>query len=131
MLLGIGTDIVSIERITQTLAKHPELFKSKFFNTAEISYCEARAEPAKNYANRFAAKEAFSKALGTGFGQHLEWKDITITRDELGKPGIELSKKVMDFIQTRYSKDFTPSIHLSLSDEKEYSIAFVIIDSSN
>jgi holo-[acyl-carrier protein] synthase len=88
---GIGIDLVEVSRIREMLEKHGQRFKDRTFTVGEIAYCDACAEPAMNYAARFAAKEAVAKALGTGiWAEGVNWTDIEVVRADNGKPSILL-----------------------------------------
>ena len=126
-IFGIGTDIVNIKRIEHSLKKHKFTFKNKIFSKKEISYCEKRKNPSAFYAKRFAAKEAFSKALGTGIRKGVNFKDIDILNDKKGKPLIKISTNVRKFLKKKFKLN-RYKIFLSLSDEKDHSIAYVIIN---
>ena len=125
-IFGIGTDIVNIKRIEQSLKKHKFTFKNKIFSKKEIYYCEKRKNPSAFYAKRFAAKEAFSKALGTGIRKGVNFKDIEILNDNLGKPSIQLKGSTANFIK-RKIKNKKYSIYLSLSDDVPWAQATVIV----
>lgn len=121
MIHGIGTDIVYIPRILRVLQKYGEKFLGRIYTKQEIERSEkynSQEMRAKYFAKRFAAKEAFVKALGTGLSNGIIMKDIEIHSDIRGKPYITISK---DFIYKN------STIHLSLSDDKDYATAFVII----
>lgn len=121
MIYGIGTDIVYIPRILRILQKYGGKFLNKVYTKKEIEISKkynSQEVRAKYFAKRFAAKEAFVKALGTGFSQGIIMKDIEIYSDVKGKPCLAVTK---DFI----SKDY--KIHLSLSDDQDYATAFVVI----
>ncbi len=90
MIAGIGTDIVEVARMETAIQKERG-FRELVFAPEEISYCEAQANPYQHYAARFAAKEAFFKALGTGWKDGTAFHEVVITRDEKGKPGIQLT----------------------------------------
>ena len=125
-IFGIGTDIVNIRRIDQSLKKHRFAFKNKIFSKKEISYCEKRKNSSAFYAKRFAAKEALSKALGTGIRKGINFKNIEISNDKLGKPSINLKGSAANFLERKINtkKYF---IYLSLSDDKPWAQATVII----
>ena len=125
-IFGIGTDIVNIRRIEQSLKKHKFAFKNKIFSKKEISYCEKRKNSGAFYAKRFAAKEAFSKALGTGIRKGVNLKNIEITNNVHGKPSISLKGNLANYLKKKikYKKY---DIHLSLSDDKHWAQATVII----
>ncbi len=85
-IIGIGTDIIEIERIESSIKEHGDKFLSRLFTDQEIAYCKKHKHAVKHFAGRFAAKEAIAKAIGSGFGKSLSWKDIEILPDENGKP---------------------------------------------
>lgn len=119
MIVGIGCDIVKIARIEALIAKYDIIFKQKVFTELEIDIGEKikkKLLQASYYAKRFAAKEALSKALGIGIGKRLRFTDIEITNNELGAPKIFCTK-----IPNKL-------LHISLSDEKEFVIAYVVIE---
>ncbi len=119
MITGIGTDIVDIRRIEKAYARHKERFLTKNFTAAEIKEIKAHKTPINAIAKRFAAKEAYAKARGTGFRGGFALKDIAIIHDTLGKPSFALSAK-----EKKHMKGITA--HLSLSDEIPYALAFVV-----
>ena len=125
-IFGIGTDIVNIRRIEQSLKKHKLSFKNKIFSKKEISYCEKRKNSSAFYAKRFAAKEAFSKALGTGIRKGVNLKNIEITNNVHGKPSIYLKGNLANYLKKKI-KCKKYDIHLSLSDDKPWAQATVII----
>ena len=125
-IFGIGTDIVNIRRIEQSLKKRKYSFKNKIFSKKEISYCEKRKNSGAFYAKRFAAKEAFSKALGTGIRKGVNLKNIEITNNVHGKPSISLKGNLANYLKKRV-KCKKYYIHLSLSDDKPWAQATVII----
>ena len=96
-IFGIGTDIINIKRINNSIKKGGNNFKKKVFSDKEISYCERKKNPSAFYAKRFAAKEAFTKALGTGISKGVFLKNIEVFNDALGKPEIKL-KGNLDYI---------------------------------
>ncbi len=125
-IFGIGTDIVNIKRMENSLKKHGVNFKNKVFSKNEILYCEKKKNPSAFYAKRFAAKEAFSKALGTGIRKGVNLKNIEISNNIYGKPSILLKGKLQDYLKKKIkSKKY--DIHLSLSDDKPWAQATVII----
>lgn len=121
MIQGIGTDIVHIPRILRILQKYKKKFLNRVYTQKEIElsgkYSDQEMQ-ARYFAKRFAAKEAFVKALGTGFSQGVRIKDIEIHNDVRGMPYITVSKNLISENST---------VHLSISDERDYAIAFVII----
>ena len=125
-IFGIGTDIVNIKRMEKTLKKRNSNLKNKIFSKNEIIYCEKKRKPYQYYAKRFAAKEALSKALGTGIRKGINFKDIVISNDSYGKPSIILKGSTENFLKRKIkSKNY--SIYLSLSDDVPWAQATVII----
>ena len=125
-ILGTGIDIVENYRLKEILLKKKSNFKKKIFTINEIMYCEKKSNSISCYSKRFAAKEAFVKALGIGFRKNINFKDIEVVNNTYGKPYISINKKIANKIKTLFKvKKF--NILLSISDEKKYSIASVII----
>ena len=125
-ILGTGIDIVDIYRLKKLLIKKKSNFKNKIFTNNEIAYCEKKSNITNCYSKRFAAKEAFVKALGTGFRKNINFKDIEVVNNHYGKPYLLINKRVINKIKTSFKvKKF--NILLSISDEKKYAIASVII----
>ena len=125
-IFGIGTDIVNIKRIKKILKNNGTRFKNKIFSEREINYCEKKRDPGPFYAKRFAAKEAFSKALGTGIRKGINLKNIIIFNDVYGKPKIKLKGSTYNYLKKKIkSKKY--NIHLSLSDDEPWAQATVII----
>ena len=125
-ILGIGTDIVNIKRMKKFLKKGGSRFKNRIFSKKEIVYCDTKSNPSAYYAKRFAAKEALTKALGTGIRKGINFKHIEITNDSLGKPSIILKGSTNSFLK-RKTKNKKYSIYLSLSDDAPWAQATVII----
>ena len=123
-IYGVGTDIVEVRRINK-LIKKKKLLK-KLFNTIEITKCLKIKNSSNCFAKRFAAKEAFSKALGTGFTKGLSFNEIIILNEKNGKPYIQLLDRTKTIVKKRIIKK-NYKISLSLSDEKNYAVAFVTI----
>ena len=125
-ILGTGIDIVENYRLKKILQKKKSNFKKKIFTINEVAYCEKKSNSISCYAKRFAAKEAFVKALGIGFRKNVNFKNIEIVNNTYGKPYISINKIIANKIKTLFKvKKF--NILLSISDEKKYSIASVII----
>lgn len=122
MILGVGVDICSVPRLKKW-AENPEMLE-RFFNPKEMNQCKSIQSACEHYAARFAAKEAFSKALGTGL-LGFDLKDVYITNDESGKPFINVENKAAELLNNMCGKC---KVHVSLSHEKESAIAFVIIE---
>ena len=128
-IFGLGTDIVNIKRIEKSLNRHGDNFKNKIFSEKEIEYCDKKKNSSGYYAKRFAAKEAFTKALGTGISRGINLKNIEITNDNNGKPTICLKGNVNKYLKKKLKKR-KYVIHLSLSDDKPWAQATVIISYS-
>ena len=126
MIINNGIDIIDIRRIKKTIEKYNFNFKKKCFHPGEINKSEARLKSVESYAKRYAAKEACAKALGTGLARGVFWKDIEVQNDKFGKPKIKLHNNALKFLK-RMRKNKDLSIEVSLSDEKKYAIANVII----
>ena len=125
-IFGIGTDIVNIKRIDYLLKKHGSGFRNRIFSKKEIYYCERKDDPTAFYAKRFAAKEAFSKALGTGIRKGVNLKNIEISNNVHGKPFILLKGTLTNLLKKKL-KTKKYDIHLSLTDDKPWAQATVII----
>lgn len=118
---GVGVDIVEIARIEEMLQRWHARFTAKAFVAEEIAYCQSKSRPAASYAGRFAAKEAFAKAVGSGIGARFSWKDFAVTVLPTGQPVPLLSER----LQARLAGT---KIHLSISHSEYYAIATVIIE---
>jgi holo-[acyl-carrier protein] synthase len=131
MILGVGTDIVQISRVQAIYHKFTSRFLRKFFHGAEIE--EFNQEPEHKrisfLAKRFAAKEAVAKAFGTGFNENVRLHQIYVVRNKLGKPEVRFDGETAVFFETLYLGP--KKIHLSLSDEVAYAIAFVVVETLN
>jgi len=123
-IFGIGTDIVKISRVKKVFNENKK-FKNRIFSKKEIMYCESKLNKIASYAKRFAAKEAFSKALGTGISKDISFNEISVNNNKKGAPFIELSGKTRTIVRNIIKKE--NKIFLSLSDEKNYALATVII----
>ena len=126
MIISNGIDIIDIRRIKKTIDKYNFRFKKKCFHLSEIHKSEGRLKSVESYAKRYAAKEACAKALGTGLARGVFWKDIEVQNDRFGKPKIKLHNNALKFLK-KITKSDNCSIAVSLSDEKNYAIANVII----
>ena len=125
MIYGIGTDIVSIERIQNILNKNRDGFINRVLTEHEKALFANKADSAAFCAKRFAAKEAFSKALGTGIGRVVSFQDLTVRSNEHGKPYFMPSEKLRLYLQEKGIKHG----HLSISDESQNALAFVVLES--
>ncbi|HSX03726.1 MAG TPA: holo-ACP synthase [Rhabdochlamydiaceae bacterium] len=118
-MLGIGNDIIEIDRIRESITAHGQRFLDRIFTPKEQEYCLNHQDSAPRFAGRFAAKEAIVKALGVGFGEHAAWLDIEILADSHGRPIVTLSEKL--------NKSFnSPKILLSISHCKLYVTAVAL-----
>jgi holo-[acyl-carrier protein] synthase len=122
-IYGIGTDIISVDRIKKSMRS--KIFLNRIFSDEEITKCYKLSNSNNCYAKRFAAKEAFAKALGTGISNGINFNEIIVMNKNNGKPFIKLKGKTMQIIKRRLKKRY--KIYLSLSDEKKYAVAFVTI----
>lgn len=124
MILGTGIDIIEVTRIAASYEKFGERFVNRILLPAEIAYCLGHRQPAPFLAVRFAAKEAVSKAFGTGIGAQLGWQDIEIRRKESGEPFVVLHGKGKELFAARGAK----ALHVSLSHTQQYAAAMAILD---
>ena len=122
-IVGTGVDIVENSRIKKSILNNS--FLNRIFTDEEILISKKMKNKASYFAKRFAAKEAFAKSLGTGFTNGLNFKDISIINDKLGKPSFFITKKIKNTIKKKFNVN-SFNFFLSISDEKKYSIAFVI-----
>ena len=122
-IIGTGVDIVENSRISKLI--HNNSFLNRIFTDEEISISKNVKNKTSYFSKRFAAKEAFAKSLGTGFTNGLNFKDISIINDKLGKPSFFITKKIKKIIKKKFNLN-SFNFFLSISDEKKYSIAFVI-----
>jgi len=123
-ILGIGVDVIENQRIRNLI--NNKSFIKRTFGKKEVDFSKKYSNKINYYAKRFAAKEAFAKTLGTGFRNNLNFKDIEILNDKIGKPYFFKSKKINQVIIKRFKiKKF--NLFLSISDEKDYSVAFTIL----
>ncbi len=112
-VIGLGTDILEIERIRKSIEEHGERFLKRLFTEQEINYCKKHQDPIPHYAGRFAGTEAVVKALGTGFGKEVSCQDIEILNDQKGKPVVYFSPKTQLELNC-------PTLLISISHEKHY-----------
>jgi holo-[acyl-carrier protein] synthase len=127
MILGTGIDIVNIDRIKRLMARWGDLFLSRVFTEREIVWCQRRTRPPECFAIRFAAKEAFLKAIGLGLRHGICWTDIEVENDPLGKPLLSLHRRAKEILETH-------RIHkalLTLSHDQPYAVAHVILEGRN
>ncbi len=122
MIYGIGIDIVKVDRIKKWL--QDKNMVQRFFNPAEMNSCGSIQASAEHYAARFAAKEAFGKAIGTGLAE-FKLQDVFVKNDEFGKPELILQNEAAELLKKKCGN---AKIHISLSHEKEYAVAYLIIE---
>lgn len=124
VMVGTGIDIVNIHRVERLMARWGDLFLGRVFTEKEIAWCQRRARPSECFATRFAAKEAFLKALGWGLRNGIQWKDIEVENDPMGKPTFSFHRKAKEVFETlRIHKAF-----LTLSHERPYAVAHVLLE---
>ena len=127
MILGTGIDLIKVSRVKKALDRYGELFIKKIFSENELKKNSNKSLMASKLAKSFAAKEAFVKALGTGFTKNIYFKDISLRNEKSGKPSINLSKRVKQHLKRITPNGYEAIINISISDEKEYVISNVII----
>jgi holo-[acyl-carrier protein] synthase len=127
MIIGIGSDIVDIRRVEKVLARHGDRFIERIFTDLERAKAERRAKPVDTYAKRFAAKEACSKALGTGIRQGVWWRDMGVVNLPGGRPTMKLTGGALRRLEALTPPGYEARIDLSITDEYPMAQAFVII----
>lgn len=125
MILGTGIDLIEVTRIEESYARFGERFLKRILRPAEIAYCLSMARPGPHLAARFAAKEAVSKAFGTGIGAHLGWRDIEVRRRESGEPFVELHDAGLELLKRRQGR----TVHLSLTHTTTLAGAVAVLES--
>ncbi len=128
MILGVGTDLVNIERIRKVLDRFGERFEKRVFSDQEIQRSRRKYDAPSSYAKRWAAKEACSKALGIGLRMGISWKEMHIINLKSGKPKLVIEGKAKDFLTAMTPKGYTPKINISLTDDFPWAQATVIIE---
>ena len=121
---GVGIDLVHVERLEKLLERWGERFEIRVFTEYERQYCSGRKNRTACLAMRFAAKEAFVKALGLGMRKPVLWQDIEVRQDILGKPEISLTPRAIQYCREKDIKSW----HLSLTDDGQYGAAVVVIE---
>jgi holo-[acyl-carrier protein] synthase len=127
MIVGTGIDIVHIERIENMMARWGNLFLGRLFTEKEIVWCQQRTRPPECFATRFAAKEAFLKAIGSGLRNGIQWKDIEVENDSSGKPLFSFHRKAKEILGTQRIKKAL----LTLSHERPFAVAHVILEGTS
>jgi len=128
MILGIGSDLIDIRRLERSLERHGERFIHRVFTDEERQLSESRGTRVASYAKRFAAKEACSKALGTGIAQGVFWRDMGVINVFGGKPTIELTGGAERKLREMLPPGHEARIHLTISDDHHLAQAFVVIE---
>ncbi|MBM3323195.1 holo-[acyl-carrier-protein] synthase, partial [candidate division WOR-3 bacterium] len=118
---GVGIDLVKVERIRQALARFPERFRSRIFTAGEVEFCEHVAHRHLSYAGRFAAKEAFAKALGTGLRGAINWNEVEVRDNERSRPTIAVTGRAAEILGAK-------RVHLSITHLDDYAAAVVVIE---
>ncbi len=124
MILGVGTDIARVARFEAAQARHGERFAARLLGDDELASYRQRGRPAAFLAKRFAAKEAFVKALGTGLRHGMRWTEIQVVNDALGRPALDLAGRARELAEAEGVRN----LHLSLSDEAAFAVAFVVLE---
>lgn len=127
MIIGIGVDLVDMRRLESLFEKFGGRFAKKVFTKEERAYASSSPHSLRAYANRFAAKEAAAKALGTGMREGVGWQDIEVARASSGAPTLYFHRKAYEILISRIPPGYTGCLHVSFSDEPPYSTAFVVI----
>ena len=128
MILGVGTDLANIERIEATLARFGDRFRNRVFTPVEQRRAESRPGPAATYAKRWAAKEACSKALGTGLRMGIAWRDMAVTNLPTGQPVMALTGWAAERLAAMTPPGHSAIVHVSLTDDHPWAQAFVVIE---
>ncbi len=128
MILGIGTDICNIERIESTLTRFGDRFRNRVFTDIEQAKAERRKDTAGTYAKRWAAKEACSKALGTGLAMGIAWKDMSVTNLKTGQPVMHVTGWAAERLAKMTPEGHEAVIHVTLTDDHPWAQAFVLIE---
>lgn len=124
MILGIGLDMVEIQRVKAALDRFGDRFALRVLLPHEWEYCSQQKDPSISFAGRFAAKEATSKAFGVGIGSQLSWTDLEVTRNDLGKPSLALHGAALRLMDRMGAK----GAHLSITHTKSMAAAIVILE---
>ena len=128
MILGIGTDLANIDRIQGTLDRFGDRFRNRVFTPTELAKAARRADEAGTLAERWAAKEACSKALGTGLAMGISWRDMAVTNLRSGQPVMALTGWAADRLAAMTPADHHAVVHVTLTDDHPWAQAFVVIE---
>jgi holo-[acyl-carrier protein] synthase len=124
MIIGTGIDIVKIDRIERMMTRWGDLFLGRVFTVKEMARCQKRAHPAECFAGRFAAKEAFLKAIGSGLRNGIYWTDIEVDNDPMGRPSLSLHRRAKEVLQAQRIQKAL----LTLAHDSPYAVAHVILE---
>ncbi len=122
-VLGVGIDFIEVERIVRALERQGERFRNRVFSAGELAYCDSMKFPGPHFAARFAAKEAVSKAFGTGIGGEFGWKSAEVVKDDAGKPLIALDELGQSLLQRRQASN----VLVSLAHTREHATAIALL----
>ncbi len=128
MILGIGTDLANIERIAAVLARHGDRYRNRVFTETELAKAARRRDEAGTLAKRWAAKEACSKALGTGLAMGISWKDMAVQNLPSGQPTMTLTGWAAERLAAMTPPGHSAHIHVTLTDDHPWAQAFVVIE---
>lgn len=128
MILGIGTDLANIDRIAGVLERHGDRFRNRVFTDVEQAKAERRKDVAGTYAKRWAAKEACSKALGTGLRMGISWKDMAVSNLPTGQPVMQVTGWAKDRLDQMTPPGHEAIVHVTLTDDHPWAQAFVVIE---
>ncbi len=128
MILGIGTDLANIERIATTLDRFGDRFRNRVFTERELAKAARRKDEAGTLAKRWAAKEACSKALGTGLAMGISWRDMAVSNLRSGQPVMEVTGWARERLEAMTPAGYEPIIHVTLTDDHPWAQAFVVIE---
>jgi holo-[acyl-carrier protein] synthase len=124
MVLGVGTDLIEIARIAESVRRYGDRFLGRIFTPREIEYCQRKKNAAESFAARFAAKEAGAKALGTGISHGVGWLELEVVREPSGKPGLQLSGRAAE----RAARFGVARVSLSLTHSGALALAVVVME---
>ena len=128
MIYGTGVDLIEISRIRNSIQKYSGKFEERVFTSKEIDYCRSKADPSKHFAARFAAKEACSKALGTGLRMGVAWREMGVVNLPSGQPTMEVTGGAAARLQALVPPGLHPRIHVTITDDHPWAQAFVVIE---
>ena len=128
MILGVGVDLANIDRIAGVLERHGDRFRNRVFTEIEQRKSERRKDVVGTYAKRWAAKEACSKALGTGLRMGISWKDMAVSNLSTGQPVMSVTGWAKERLISMTPSGYSATIHLSLTDDHPWAQAFVVIN---